>query len=381
MGRALAGEPPLAPKGGARYHFSLPGSVQGFKAEESPETRGTVVVENALRGGEPVVRPGEEERCLALRYRRVAPGRSARVATPTFIPSKETADYFARRGYALLASPKLYGGQVVRATVSADAANAQPVQCNLYVQVYGEEDKPQIVRGPVIALGPGERHDFAWQVEEQPGEPIHAVGMEISNQEDETAQGARRRVDGTLYLHSLTWDGAPDVIFRRPPHKGTMWRLAWVDAVDQYGAHWPEAFRLAHNEGRGLLIQGAREWTDYQVGATITVHMAKAAGIAARVQGLRRYYALLLCADGALRLVKALDGDTLLAEKALGCRFGESHHLQLRAAGARITALVDGQEVFSVEDGDRPLAGGGIALVCEEGRAATDEVRVQPLTL
>jgi ADP-ribosylglycohydrolase len=384
MGRALAGEPPLAPKDGARYHFSLPGSVQGFMAEESAETRGTVVVENAVgRGVSPWAptegRPYEEERCLALRYRRVAPGRSARVATPTFIPSKETADYFARRGYALLASPKLYGGQVVRATVSADAANARPVQCNLYVQVYGEEDKPQIVRGPVVALGPGQRHDFAWQVEDRPGEPIHAVGVEISNQEDETAQGARRRVDGTLYLHSLSWDGAPDVTFRRPPHNSTMWRLAWVDAVDQYGARWPEAFRLAHNEGRGLLIQGAREWTDYQVGATITVHMAQAAGIAARVQGLRRYYALLLCADGALRLVKALDGETLLAEKALGCRFGESHHLQLRAAGASITALVDGQEIFSVVDGDRPLAGGAIALVCEEGRAATDEVRVQPL--
>jgi hypothetical protein len=266
------------------------------------------------------------------------------------------------------------------------------VQCNLYVQVYGPEDRPRIVRSPAVTLAPGAGHDFVWQVKDQPGEPIYAVGVEISNEEDEITSNVKRQAsdvaegvesrsegDGTLYLHSLTWDGAPDVTFRRPPHPGAMWRLAWVDAVDQVGDRWPEAFRLAHNEGRGLLIQGARDWTDYQVGATITVHMAKAAGIAARVQGLRRFYALLLCADGAVRLVKALDGDALLGEKALGVRFGESHHLQLQVAGAHITALVDGRVIFAVEDNDRPLAGGGVALVCEEGRAATDEVRVQPL--
>src|SRR5690606_3408836 len=30
IGRALAGMEPVAPKGGARFHFELPGSVQGF---------------------------------------------------------------------------------------------------------------------------------------------------------------------------------------------------------------------------------------------------------------------------------------------------------------------------------------------------------------
>ena len=40
-GRALAGLDPLAPKGGARFHFSLPGSVQGFRLEDAIECRGT----------------------------------------------------------------------------------------------------------------------------------------------------------------------------------------------------------------------------------------------------------------------------------------------------------------------------------------------------
>ena len=36
LGRSLRGKPPLQPKGGARFHFDLPGSVQGFAAEDRP---------------------------------------------------------------------------------------------------------------------------------------------------------------------------------------------------------------------------------------------------------------------------------------------------------------------------------------------------------
>ena len=35
IGRALAGEPPLAPKERRAFHFDLPGSVQGFMAARS----------------------------------------------------------------------------------------------------------------------------------------------------------------------------------------------------------------------------------------------------------------------------------------------------------------------------------------------------------
>ena len=35
--------------------------------------------------------------------------------------------------------------------------------------------------------------------------------------------------------------------------------------------------------------------------------------------------------------------------------------------------------LFEVEDADRPLMGGAVALVCEEGRTHTTVVRVQPV--
>ena len=39
IGRALAGEAPLAPKDGARFHFELPGSVQGFQPRATASRR------------------------------------------------------------------------------------------------------------------------------------------------------------------------------------------------------------------------------------------------------------------------------------------------------------------------------------------------------
>ena len=72
------------------------------------------------------------------------------------------------------------------------------------------------------------------------------------------------------------------------------WLRAWVNAVDHAGTRWASAFHLSQNHGTGLLIQGSRDWRNYTVQSAIMSDPAKSFGIAARVQGLSRYYALLL---------------------------------------------------------------------------------------
>jgi hypothetical protein len=92
---------------------------------------------------------------------------------------------------------------------------------------------------------------------------------------------------------------------------------------------------------------------------------------------MRRYYALLLT-KGALRLVKALDGDTVLAERPYDWQLGHSYACSLEVIGTTIRAWLNDQLVFTVQDDQQPLSGGGVALVCTEGRMATDAVMVQP---
>ncbi len=359
-GRALAGLAPLCPKGGARFHFELPGSVQGFRLEDSVECQGTATVENVA--GHSAL----GSRCLAIRCRGLALGRITRVATPTFSPPEVPREAH----YALLASPTLYPGQTVRARLEADRANAGPVACGLYLRAYGPGDALALTRGPVATMAPGGSQEFTWCIPDLRGAPIAEVGVEV------TGEGGARR---TVYLDHLTWEGTPETTFTRPSWGGAMWWWAWVNGVDVCTSHAAAPFHLVQNAGRGLLITGTREWADYEASATVTPHMVRAGGLAARVQGTRRYYALLLSEGNVVRLVKVLDGETVLAQVPYSWQFGRAYSLCLRVKGRRIEGLVDGQPLLQAEDGERPLMSGGVALACEEGRLTADAVSVRPL--
>jgi ADP-ribosylglycohydrolase len=360
LGRALAGEEPVAPKAGARYHFALPGAVQGWLPDASPESRGVLTVENAEGHS------ASGARSLALRYRRVAPARSARATVATFIPP-EAKDM---PGYGLLASPVLYPGQRVRARVEADAANSGAVACTLSVSAYDGRDALRRVAGPCAFLEPGEEHIFTWTVPDTGGQPVAEVGLEIA---------ADRPADGAVYLDFLDWEGAPDVTLGRPEGGGTMWRRAWVDGVDHLDRWGAAPYRISQDSGTGLLIQGTREWTDYRVSARLTPAMVRAAGLAARVQGMRRYYALLLAPGGKAQLVKALDGESVLAEAEFPWRFDNSYDLALEVRGDGIRAFLDGRELLAAHDAGAPLSGGAVALLCAEGRIECGPVRVSPV--
>ncbi len=372
IGRALQGEPPLAPKNGARYHFSQPGSVHGFTLEDAVDSSGTATVANVAT---------VDGYGLGIHYHRLAAGRVARVTTPTFIPSKEARDYFASaQSYRLLASPTLGPGQCVRARVLADANNEGSVNMCLVAQHYDLGDERTSISPESLALVPGADAELCWTVPDTGGQPICAIGVEISG-----AGGA----SGKIVLDWLTWDGVPDVVLKNP-HKGPtrqsrqhlslMWKRAWVDALDSGNSdRYPEFMRLIQNEGRGLVLHGTREWEDYRFRATMTPHMCKTGGIAVHVQGLRRYYAMLVD-ENSVRLVRMLNGDeSVLAEVAGGWSFGETSELQLAVEGDRLSGSIDGKPVIEASDPEGAFSSGGVALVCEEGRIGCSEVGISPL--
>jgi len=357
IGRALAGQERLKPKDGARFHFELPGALQGFQPEDTIECRGTTWVENVAGHS------AAGSRSLAIHYHALSDGRYARVACETL------PDYRPTAGYRMAACPTLYPGQTITARLSADAANASSVEVRPFVKAYGRDDELFTVYGPTAQAAPGADIPVEWTVDVPRGCPIAWVGVELASQ---------ARAEGTVYLDWLTWSGAPAVTFGPPAHSGARWLESWVQACDTVMADREHALRLIQNEGTGLLIQGTREWRDYAVSARVTPHLAASCGIAARVQGLRRYYALRLVRDEGVELVRELDGTTVLARAPMDWRFYEGYALELRVRGSHITGLVDGRTLFEVED-PSPLDGGAIALLVEEGRIACDDVTVRPL--
>ena len=381
-GRAMQGQTPIAPKEGARYHFDLPGAVQGFMNDDSVESRDVVDISNVQAPG----LSNRGDRLLALDYAALAPGRVGRVGTAVFVPSAAVSEHFEGPGYNLFASPQLYPGQTIRARVLADNANSSAVAVGVYVQHYNREDGLETLVGVSKDLSAGQTAELEWQVPDLEGYPIANVGIQISGD-----GGASGRVN----LDWLTWDGAPNIRLKRPhPHdftrwdrkmRGMMWKKAWVNGLDAakgkmvFIDRYPETYRLIQNEGRGLMMHGCRDWTDYQVSATLTPHMCKAGGLGARVQGMKRHYAL-LCDEERSRLVSTLEGeDTVLAEAGGGWTLGNPHQLALKVEGNTLSGYLDGQLVVKAEDPDARFDGGGIALVCEEGRIGCEDVEVRPI--
>ncbi|MCS7060165.1 MAG: ADP-ribosylglycohydrolase family protein [Anaerolineae bacterium] len=357
LGRLMAGQSETALSRPPRFNFELPGSLHGFRVEG-----GNATLENVSRPS------ATGQRSLAVHVRRTdetsqaADEAGIRISTATFLP----ADTLNMGGYGLIACPTLYPGQTVRACVSADA----PATVHLFVRAYGADDTLMTISSQPVDLRAGESTSLDWQVQGVPiGSPIAEVGLHIL-----AAQG------GTVYLDNLTWTGAPDVVLGRPAHTGTLWQRAWIQACNDATLGWDSAFRVCQDAGAGLglLIQGEREWSAYSVRARIRPHLARSAGIAACVQGLQRYYALLLCDDQKLRLLKRLDGEHVLGEIPFVWHLDEEYELTLTTQDNRLIGAVNGQALIDVRDTTRPLMGGAVALAIESGRLDCDEVAVSP---
>ena len=330
MGHTLGGAARFAPKQGAQFHFSFKGSVQGFQVQS-----GTAQLSNP--DGDALHISGKA---------------GARIGTPVFAPSVEVAEYFEKAHYKLMASPRIFPGQQVYAGVSSPDAN-------LYIAYYGDGDETCYVDvdSPDDALNP------SLHVPTVPG-PIFEVGLRLNR-------------DVSLQLDHVSWHGNPEVTFERPKHKGLMWKRAWVDAVDQL-VGWSEMFRLVQNEGLGMISQGTREWTNYVVSADVTPHLVSRAGVAARVQGLTRFYALMVTLDQKVQLVKSVHAESVLVEAEFNWSLGDTLNMSLHVNGDTLIGEINGAVVLTATD--TALDSGAIGLVVADGRTATNTVTVAPLS-
>ncbi len=367
IGRALQGLPAVLPKNGSRFHFDLPGAVQGFQVEKLVEGRSPAQIYSAVGHSQ------TGSRSLGISFAHTGPGQEARVATPTFLPQ----DAINMSGYALAGCPTLYPGQTVTASLEADVANAGPATVHLYLRHYGQKDILKRVYGPSVLLEPGERtSDLSWRIPETGSFPIAEIGLEIASPQ---------RLPGNIYLDYLTWSGVPDTSFSRPAELGSSWdnpgkawRTSWISSASDF-VDIREGFRVIQNQGTGLLIQGG-DWQDYRVESVITPHLVLAAGLAVRVQGLSRYYALKVIEGQKIQMVKTwYDHEVILGEADFKWEFGQAVEMALEVEGQCIRGYVDGTMLFSSVDNDNPLLSGGVALLVTEGRLSTEKVRVGPL--
>lgn len=363
MGRQLAGEQPLPPpKDGAQFHFTLPGSVQGFEA-----TRHSLMPD-IIRVQQRQDSEGRTALAICLKGLTKAAG-SFQVTTPTFTPP----DIVKMKTYELAASPLIYPGQTVETLLRADVENTGPVNVCFGLEVYGTDDKLELKKSPAfVILGPGEERTLSWTINDDMNyQPIQRLGISIS-----ASQG---HVSGRIDMSYLRWSGTPQLTLRRPVDAGKahFWRRAWVNGVSHMQRWGSSSFVLAQNDNTpGLLAYGTREWCDLRVEARgCMTSLAAEVGLAVRVQGLRRYYALVLQRDGRVSIVKARDGvRTALCTVNCPWILDKAYTLVVEVDGPRITASVQG--LVNLEASDSDYDNGGIGLVVTDGAFTVDEVQV-----
>ncbi len=357
LGRKLAGAPPLdAPKGGAQFHFSMPGSVQGFAPIEG--ARANAKVANVTFDG---------GRALELRFATLGPD-PARIVTPTFTPPEVTR----MRTYELMATPLVYSGQRVQARIIGRPENSGEVTVCLSALVYGASDSLAPLDSGAVVLAPNDEAILDWRLPDTGGQPIQSVGVAVWSPD-----GAQ---EGAVVLDWLRWDGSPDVRLCRPREPSDFWRRAWVNAVDNFSTAFPQAFRVSQDRGEGMIIHGGRQWRDYRVETRLKAHLAEHMGVGLRVQGLRRFYAVLLERPDKLLLVSVRDGArTLLAEAIFPWSFERSYKFIVEADGRKISASVDGVRLATRDDTDEAFVDGGVAIIIQGGAASTDEMILSPI--
>jgi ADP-ribosylglycohydrolase len=358
--------PPLpAPKDGAQWHFSLPGSVQGFQCASPPEH---VRIAQGLDDGTPA---------LGITLQNPSSNAETEILTQTFTPQDALA---VKRDYELMACPLLSPGQTLIAVLSSPASNPAPIIASIRLKAYDFTDALIPASSPHITLAPGQKQSITWKIPSSlENKPIQQLGIALAGQD----------ATGTVYLHSVKYSGTPSMTLTRPPLSTgpglasvpeTMWTYQWVSSIHKVHTKFGPSFFLAQDEGEGMFYTGTRAWEDYCATAKgVMVNMGDAHGVVIRVQGLNRWYGALLRREGGkgwLEIVKARDRRRIVLGK-VGVEWGldVKYEIEVKIKGSKISARFG---KVTIEAADEEYRGGAAGFILGAGSICADNLRIAP---
>jgi ADP-ribosylglycohydrolase len=367
----LAGLPHAAPKGGARWHFSQPGSTQGWL----PLRDGWGNPGATTASVPSPIHPGS--RCLRVGVGPIAACQAAGVAVNTWFLPEE----IHMAGYGCIGNPVLYAGQTVRAVLRREEAGHGTARVRLVLRHYNAEDQTSLIAGPWQDLVACDTTTLAWQVPDTGGLPIFELRLECSGDAPAAA----------ILLDSVRIDGVPRTSLVPTGEKGgKLWPHQWVNALNPHQRNgffsvgdsslpagpWQW---ICNDEGGGNISIGAFDWGSYRFTATLYHHLAKRFGIGIGYRGLLRFLRLTLGDDGHAVLERHdMEGERELARVPFPAIRYHRHRFVLEATARGVRASIDGKDLFGEIVLDE-APNGGVAVFIEEGRVLLTEARIEPL--
>lgn len=318
IGRRIMKAPALPER--PYFNFSLPGSRQGFMADDPA----SVKIENHGNGLEirPVTLP-----CRVMRNTLIPGnlGSYSTPGTPLFYP-----------GMGIRVKGVCLSGTAVTPvfeSVAEGAAEAKTTECAEAV------------------LKPGEPFDFTAVPDLPPDRVVTRFGFLFKPRAE-------------IRITSVEFVGAASLRY-----EGIIPAAGWLTTLH---SRWGNS--MGRNEGRGIFLTGNRFWTDIDFTTAFSIHHADRCGLIVRYQGMERYYALIFEED-KVRFVKRCYGkETVLAEAGCTPVPDEWFQVTVRAHGAELSAEAGG---VKLEAEDRSFETGGAGFLTEMGVCAHGAVEIR----
>jgi len=313
--------------------------------------------------------------CLCIDYAGLKGDRVGRISTP-MLPGEAGARYGGAA--QVQACPRLYSGMTVALEGLSDRDLAGAAAARLFVRHFAADGTPSaLASGPLRRLQPGKALRLSLKVPDTGGWPVKDLGVEIRGEGLPRSPGQSRSrrhepASGRLYVHAVRLSGRPRLSFPVPACMARSGGVAgWVFDADAVRNHpfsddAEPVVRLQKNQGRGVMVTGTDDWTDYTLSSRVNVHLAAAAGLIVRYQGLQRYLALIQN-GGHLALVERYYRDTVLGQVRARWQVDELHALKVVCRGRRVRAYCDGNLVAEAQD--QRLGRGGAGYLVESGLA------------
>ena len=166
------------PKNGARFHFDIKESTQGWRTRVGNnfcETKISNVEYKSSLG----------ERGLKIAYKNLSEDLTSEVYVETFFPEvildlkgKKRDDFFH---YDYISCPTIFPGQKV--TLEIENIFSHEISITLFSKYWGENDKLQKISSNIFNLSGNEKKQISWDVPDTSSNPIGQIGFNIASKE------------------------------------------------------------------------------------------------------------------------------------------------------------------------------------------------------
>ena len=329
------------------FHFSYPGSTQGFFAGGSP---GKVIALTA---------PGKTaagDGGLRIAIKKLGKKQEAIVQVRTLFQIDElSANY-----YGASFSPKIYPGQRLTAMIVLGGDAPTWLRAGLIITDIGRAQRREF-RSSSVSLVPGVGTEVVFEIPPYEDACIASIGVAI--------QSTGSIVwDGLVTLKDLTWDGAPK------------WTNRFDHAIAEGGAirGWTYLRGFWRPEqgayvGSGVddneTYTGDDAWEDYSCTGIIDPAVGKTHLVLFRVQGGCRWYGFGPYGEGRFALIKKTGyrAYTVLTAVEGEWESGRQLRVSITAKGSHMLCQVNDMVMCEYHDQDDPYLRGQVGMANRAG--------------